>query len=604
MYRKTYLLLLLIAIFTDHAIAQKVKPRLKAVSLNNLDAFQTTSSNWTIVGDVNGNYADSMLYTAKGSGTLFNQFTKAIQNKPAHNLFTKMEHGDIILECDLMIPKGSNSGIYLQSRYEIQINDSWGVKIPKSSDMGGIYERWKDNKGYDGKAPLQNACLAPGLWQHVEISFQAPRFDAAGNKTMPAKFNYVKLNGIVLHENIFVGGPTRSAAAENEVAYAPLMIQGDHGMIAIRNLKYASQDDLKVGLSNINYAYYEQSAKTPDEASKMKPTSQGSVKAIDSRLASAKDNYYIEFNGKMSVPEKDTYTFTMLYSGDGSLEIDGKKIIVPVWTWVGADPVYGAAELTAGEHTFKIWVHKEVGWARSGLSLFIERPNSRALALHSPASIPDRAPAPLIAVRVEKDPEMVRSFLNHRNKKLTHVLSVGDPSQVHYSYDLLQGGLLQIWRGEFLNTTDMWHERGEPQTASPLGAPIVLAGKSLVYDKTNTKDSIADLMYKGYVLSEVRLPIFNYQYKTLKIQDQITPADKGRGLTRTISISGEGKEKQMIRIAQGSQITPLGGGLYAVGDQSYYIQVSPAAFPKIENFNGEQVMLLPAADQVQYSLIW
>lgn len=604
MHKKTLLLFLLISTFAQLSIAQKVKPRLKSIAFNNLDAFQNPSSNWTIVGDIQGSYSDTLLHTAKGDGTLFNNYSRSIQFNPSNNLFTKMEHGDVILECDVMIPKGSNSGIYFQSRYEIQINDSWGVKIPKSSDMGGIYEQWKDNKGFDGKAPLQNASLAPGLWQHLEISFQAPRFDAAGNKTMPAKFNYVKLNGIVLHENIFVGGPTRSAAANNEVPYAPLMIQGDHGMIAIRNLKYAPQDDLNVSLSDIHYAYFEQSAKTPEEAAKSKPTSQGLVKSIDSRLASAKDNYYIEFNGKMKVPENDTYTFTMLYSGDGSLEIDGKKVIAPVWTWVGADPVLGTVELSAGEHTFKIWVHKEVNWARTGLSLFIERPNSRALALHTPASIPDRAPAPLIAVRVEKDPETIRSFMNHRNKKLTHVLSVGDPEQVHYSYDLLQGGLLQVWRGEFLNATDMWHERGEPQTATPLGAAIILAGKSLIYDKTNAKDSIAELIYKGYTLSEARLPVFNYQYKTLKIQDQIVAAEKSKGLNRTITLSGEGKEKQMIRIAQGSQITPLGGGLYAIGDQSYYIQVSPAAFPRIENFNGEQVLLLSAADPIQYSIIW
>ncbi len=604
MFKKTSLLLSILVFCCAVLNAQKVKPRLKNIPLNSLDAFQSVTPNWKIVGDVQGSYADTLLQTANGSGMLFNNYTKEIQNKAKNNLFTKMEHGDMILEMDVMIPKGSNAGIYLQSRYEVQIFDSWGVKIPKSTDMGGIYERSKDNKDYEGKAPLQNSSLAPGLWQHLEISFQAPRFDAAGNKTMQAKFNYVKLNGIILHENIYVSGPTISAAAKTEVAYAPLMIQGDHGMIAIKNIKYVPQDDLKVTLSNINYAYYEQSAKTPEEANKTKPTSQGTTRFIDSRLASAKDNYYLEFNGKMNVPEKNTYTFTMLYSGDGSLEIDGSKVIVPGWTWVGADPVYGTVELSAGEHTFKIWVHKDVSWARSGLSLYIERPNSRALALHTPASIPERTPAPLIAVRVEKDPEMVRSFMNHGNKKLTHVLSVGDPAQVSYSYDLMQGGLMQVWRGEFLNTTDMWHERGEPQTASPLGAPIVLSGKSMIYEKTNLKDSISDIIYKGYILSDARLPIFNYEYKALKIQDVIVAAEKGRGLTRTITVSGEGKEKQTIRIAQSSQITPLGGGLYSLGDQAYYIQVSPAAFPRIESFNGTQVMLLSASEPVQYSIIW
>ncbi|MEY2835521.1 MAG: hypothetical protein RLZZ557_1183, partial [Bacteroidota bacterium] len=167
--------------------AQKVKPRLKDLPLNNLDAFKGASANWQIIGDIQGSFSDTALNPAKGTGIIYNAYNRNIQFKPGHHLVTQMEHGDVILEFDFMIPKGSNSGIYLQSRYEVQINDSWGVKLPKHGDMGGIYERWKDEKGYEGKAPLKNAALAPGLWQHMEISFQAPRFDAAGKKTTPAK---------------------------------------------------------------------------------------------------------------------------------------------------------------------------------------------------------------------------------------------------------------------------------------------------------------------------------------------------------------------------------------------------------------------------------
>jgi len=72
-------------------------------------------------------------------------------------------------------------------RYEVQLFDSWSVKAPKYSDCGGIYERWDEargpgKQGYEGHAPLANASRAPGLWQHLHIEFQAPRFDAAGKK--------------------------------------------------------------------------------------------------------------------------------------------------------------------------------------------------------------------------------------------------------------------------------------------------------------------------------------------------------------------------------------------------------------------------------------
>jgi len=589
---------LLIAAFSQ---AQRIKPRLKEISLNSLESFQTPTANWKLVGDVEASYNDTALNTAKGLGILHNDFSRSIQNKPVHNLVTKMEHGDLLLEFDFMMAKGSNSGVYFQSRYEVQLFDSWGVKIPKSSDLGGLYQTIKKGNGMRGKAPMKNAALAPGLWQHMEVSFQAPRFDAKGNKTADAKFIYVKLNGVTLHENINVDGPTISASFEDEKPYGPLMIQGDHGTFAIKNMKYAAQDDLKVDLHDISYQYFEKSATNLTEAKTTKPTSQGKTNTIDSRLASARDKFLLVFEGKMNIPAADTYTFSSLFSGTGILEIDGKKVLEGKDLFLNGNPVYGTTELKAGEHPFKLWISKDLDWARPGLSLYIERTNSKSVALHAAASMPERAPAPLIAVKAESGPEMIRSFMNHNNKKLTHVVSVGDPAQVHYAYDLLQGGILQAWKGDFLNTTDMWHERGEPQTATPLGAPIVLAGNCPIYEKPLTKDSIADYQYKGYTLS-AGLPTFAYAYKALSIKDRIQP--EGKGLKRSITVSGDGKEKTMIRVAQGSSITPLGKGLYSIGNQAYFVQLAPGLYPKIENYLGQQVLLLPAGETIQYQLIW
>jgi len=586
-------------LITAFSQAQRIKPRLKEISLNNLESFQAPTANWKLIGDVEASYNDTALNTAKGLGILHNDFSRSIQNKPVHNLFTKMEHGDMLLEFDFMMAKGSNSGIYFQSRYEVQLFDSWGVKTPRSSDVGGLYQTIK--KGMSGKAPMKNAALAPGLWQHMEISFQAPRFDTNGNKTSSAKFIYVKLNGITLHENINVDGPTISASFSDEKPFGPLMIQGDHGTFAIKNMKYAAQDDLKVNLSDISYQYFEKSATNLEQAKFTKPTSQGNANAIDSRLASARDKFLLVFEGKMNIPVADNYTFTTLFSGAGGLEIDGKKVLEGKDLFLNGNPVYGTTALKAGEHAFKLWVSKDLDWARPGLSLYIEKENSKSVALHASASMPERAPAPLIAVKAESGPEMIRSFMNHNNKKLTHVVSVGDPAQVHYAYDLMQGAILQAWKGDFLNTTDMWHERGEPQTATPLGAPIVLAGNCPIYEKPLTKDSIADYQYKGYTL-KAGLPTFAYTYKALSIKDRIQP--EGKGLKRSITVSGEGKEKAMIRIAQGSSITPLGKGLYSISNQSYFVQLAPGLYPKIEGYLGQQVLLLPAGETIEYQLIW
>ena len=605
MFVRKYLTITLILFSMFSSYAQKLKPILKELPLISMEAFKAPSANWKIVGEVQGRYTDTTLMFSNGNGILVNDFNKtfAYKGSPYH-LFTNMEHGDIYLEFDFMIPKGSNSGIYLQSRYEVQINDSWGVKIPTYSDMGGIYERWKDNKGFEGNAPLKNACSSPGLWQHMEISFQAPRFDENGKKTKLAKFNYVKLNGITLHENILLSGPTRAAIQDDEKALAPLMIQGDHGMIAIKNFKYAPQEELNVSVSDISYKYFEKTAKTLEEAATTKPTSEGKTKAIDSRLASARDNYFLQFEGKLNIEEDGDYLLSSIFTGDGGLIIDGDSVIPKGWTFIGAAAFDGRKNLTKGSHNFKLWVNKEVGWARSGLSLTIEKANSKTVSLHAPASLPERAPDPLINIRSEKEPTIIRSFMFHKKKKLTHVLSVGDPAQVHYSYDLLQGAMLYMWKGDYLNATDMWYERGEPQTSSPMGATITLAGTCPIFEINNPSDSITEYKYKGYTLDQQRYPTFLYEYKNIKIEDKISPILNGNGLIRTINIDGNNRNNLMIKIAQSTSIKPMGNGLYIIGDHEYFVKLNQNSSPKIESYQGNQVLLMTGGEPIQYQLIW
>ena len=159
-----------------------------------------------------------------------------------HNLFTKAEFAGVELHVEFMVPKGSNSGVYLMGRYEIQVLDSWGVQEPKYSDCGGIYQRWdpkrgKGREGYEGRAPRLNASRAPGEWQTFDIVFRAPRFDADGRKTRNAVFVKVAHNGQVIHEDQEVTGPTRAAAFADEKPTGPLMVQGDHGPVAYRNVR-------------------------------------------------------------------------------------------------------------------------------------------------------------------------------------------------------------------------------------------------------------------------------------------------------------------------------------------------------------------------------
>jgi len=153
------------------------------------------------------------------------------------NLVSDQRFGDSELYLEFMIAKGSNSGVYLHGLYEVQVFDSYGsTEAMKSSDCGGIYHRWIDNKGVGGSAPSRNASRRPGEWQSFQIWFRAPRFDANGKKTENARFLRVLHNGFSIQNNVEVDGPTRAAMAIPAAAENPIMLQGDHGPVAYRNI--------------------------------------------------------------------------------------------------------------------------------------------------------------------------------------------------------------------------------------------------------------------------------------------------------------------------------------------------------------------------------
>ena len=163
------------------------------------------------------------------------------QKGDASHVQTTSQFGDVELHLEFMVPAGSNSGVYLQGRYEVQVLDSWGKPKPSFGDCGGIYERWdeaRSPKGYEGHPPLINASRKPGHWQTYDIVFRAPRFDASGEKIANARFEKVVHNGVLVHENLELSGPTRgSLPSPSEVAQGPLMLQGDHGPVAYRNIR-------------------------------------------------------------------------------------------------------------------------------------------------------------------------------------------------------------------------------------------------------------------------------------------------------------------------------------------------------------------------------
>jgi hypothetical protein len=200
-----------------------------------LESFRPAEG-WRGVAEVRAVEGKTEFETGGEGLILVNGDTKAAK---APYLLTRDEFGDVRIELEFMVPKGSNSGVYVMGRYEVQILDSFGRPRVGSGDLGGIYQRWdparpKDQQGFEGVAPKTNAAKAPGEWQTLDIHFRAPRFDDAGVKLSDATFEKVFVNGVLVQENATTSGPTRSSPFEDDAARGPIAIQGDHGPIAIR----------------------------------------------------------------------------------------------------------------------------------------------------------------------------------------------------------------------------------------------------------------------------------------------------------------------------------------------------------------------------------
>jgi len=204
-----------------------------------LSAWNKPTGDWQTAKLVSVDSADNKKFAIEsGNGVLVNG-----PKGKSVNLISRVEHRDVEAHVEFVVPKDSNSGVYFMGRYEIQVLDSWGVKQPKYSDCGGIYASCSDPKpDSKGTPPSTNVSKPPGEWQTFDVLFRAPRFDANGKKTENARFLKVVHNGRVIHENVESPRPTCAALSLDEKPQGPLMLQGDHGPVAYRNVRIKPVD--------------------------------------------------------------------------------------------------------------------------------------------------------------------------------------------------------------------------------------------------------------------------------------------------------------------------------------------------------------------------
>ena len=584
------------------------------IPLNDLSAFRDPGKNWQIVGSAGADLnKPNKLSTTPGTGVLANLPDKKNKGK---DLFTNFEHGDMDLELDFMMAPKSNSGIYLQGLYEVQLEDSWGVKVPTSANSGGIYERWDDNRpqgqqGYQGYAPRQNVSKAPGLWQNLKIAYQAPRFDASGRKTENAKLLRVELNGVLIQENVELLGPTRGAISNEEKPTGPLRIQGDHGPVAFRNMVVTRYDKPRPELTDLTYTVYDGKFEDEYPYDTLPPEAKGSTVILTSSLSPLPKQFLIKYQGKLNVKEAGEYRFNLnVPGGEGYIKI-GDNFAIPL----SKRNAKGSISLPAGTMPFELVYSKYIDWVTPALGLGVAGPGVRDYLISDEISSRGNPVDPILVDA--RDTPILRSFMDIPMKgkeggyRVTHAVNVSSPEQVHYTYDMDHGTLVQVWRGGFLDATPMWHDRGDG-SSRPVGAiqqlaPPVLTLAKLANPQSAWVSDTTGSKYrpKGYVLDASGQPAFRYQAWGANVQDAIKPLPNGQGFRRELQVQNA-SDGLYARVAEGNSIEAMDKGKYVIDGKSYYLQLEDAggAKPIVRNNAGRQELLVPVNNRLVYSIIF
>ncbi len=136
-----------------------------------------------------------------------------VNDEAGGNLVTKEKFDDFKLSLEFRYPEGSNSGVYLRGRYEVQIEDGYGKDI-NSMSVGGVY-------GFI--EPAVNAAKKAGEWQTYEI-------------TLVGRHVTLVYNGVEVISNRPIPGITGGSLDSNEGNPGPIMLQGDHGPVEFRKI--------------------------------------------------------------------------------------------------------------------------------------------------------------------------------------------------------------------------------------------------------------------------------------------------------------------------------------------------------------------------------
>jgi hypothetical protein len=571
-FRKVSLLLFASPVIV---LGQSGKGNYTPLPLKDLSAFESSGSNWAVQGNIAIHPSGTAkIKTQPGEGILI--------GTPGKPIVTKLKAGDLRFYAEFNLSPGAEGYLILPGGQKVRISDSSKLKGE------GVL-----TSGYVGQFPTQNAAKAPGLWQTIELAYDAAVPNLAGS----ARLNSLSLNGVTVLETIYL--PNSKSATEGQ----SLSLEVTKGTIAFRNVGYQLLASRKpLSLNNLTYKVYSDKW---DSKEYSKLSHEGTSGTLTQEVTNGMREFHLVYEGEMEVTEAGDYIFTSIYSGPMlQIDIDGKSVL-STGESTSQETHQGSVNLTQGKHPFKIH-YSRFPWRQPALGLRVEKAGIRPYDLHTLSSLPEPEPKPYISVKPDMKPEMVRSFIQIDGEKIkrTHCISVGSPDGWNYTVDLNRGALIQAWRGEFADVTEMWYERGEPQLLFPAGLKVHVSGRSslaaLESNKAAWPDS-ANINYLGYNINPQGYPVFRYALGTATVTDQLISG--GNSLSRTFQVQGNAASPLFAMLASGKQIVEIEKGLYQIDDR-FYIQIDKKAKPVIRPAGEVQELILPVSGTTSYSMFW
>ncbi len=157
----------------------------------------------------------------------------AILNTDGNDVSTKRKFNSYTMHMEFMLPyrpdaRGQgrgNSGVYQVDLYETQVLDTFGLD-GYDNECGGIYQKAR---------PKVNMCLPPLTWQTYDVEFTQAVTGPDGKKTKNAILT-LRHNGVPIHENLELTGPTGGARQEPEGTPGAIRLQGHGNPVQYRNI--------------------------------------------------------------------------------------------------------------------------------------------------------------------------------------------------------------------------------------------------------------------------------------------------------------------------------------------------------------------------------